>query len=944
MLVNNKKSSSDEEESELIINNDEFCSLYDFKLNEENLIKINKSINSKKINSQQKNKILNNNCIILKKPKNTKISPNKINKINSNKNNIKNNLEEKTIFSKIAEDLYIDYLNDKNPKKNIIDLNKEKDDNYNKLTVENYLYTCADKENSKNKKIIKNFIERKTKEQIYKKISIIKLSQNDLKNLGKDKKLNRSRGKSRSPEKFLDDQKILEEKHKNYIDKLIMMHNKEINLCLKDKPTISKNSERLAKMNKDCNKSVHLKLYEEFNTRKKNIEELNDKILVLEEYYDGINMNKKMEKEKIIENSERLYQEYEKKKNIINENQIKQLNDIKNMSATSLIDKNSSHIIYKRFINIYKNVLKQLFQKNISDNFNLGFGDFLLFIYKLGLVEKNYGEYNYNNNKKFKHLFMNILENINKNNINGESKIKIKKNIINKIFIKPYSYRNDIITTKEESKNTDKGGRNISQEENKNIKNKLNISYKILKRNTFLKNKSLGRKFLNTSYNSFENDFDFKLTKDAWKIITKSKEFDEKVLGDSKNILLFFLSLCGIYKDNINDIFIKKEFPFLFNESNISIDTKLNIYNAKYIYKYFYMFRNCIINNVIEKNNTKKIKSKIKNIELNTKIGFNSKSFIKRSYNTNMTKIDEKKIKKIIFNPREKKEYKSFYKPKNNYIINTDINSKENKISKNCILNTDNNIKENKITKKKQNNKKNKIFTHKNRMTKIIMEKKEKEKENQNILNNSKLKKIVKIDNQKNNSNSSFNSNSLFSQKNFKPQLKKDSEKEIKENYINKSINEDNDDNEEHTREKKSSISQYIFNEDYRIKDDIESNSNYNDTEMNKNQNIKNINENNNNINNDNNYVKSSNSNLNKSSLNDDLSINKINNKMVAAPTKKKKFIFKIKIKDELIKLVINIGDDIQFKINEFCKKNNLDEEDKEQIIEAVNLKILGSN
>ena len=96
------------------------------------------------------------------------------------------------------------------------------------------------------------------------------------------------------------------------------------------------------------------------------------------------------------------------------------------------------------------------------------------------------------------------------------------------------------ITLKEESKNSEKVIRNISQEENKNIKNKFNISYKILKRNTFLKNKSLGRKFLNTSYNSFENDFDFKLTKDAWKIITKSKEFDEKALGDSKNILLFF--------------------------------------------------------------------------------------------------------------------------------------------------------------------------------------------------------------------------------------------------------------------------------------------------------------------------------------------------------------------------------------------------------------------
>ena len=303
-----------------------------------------------------------------------------------------------------------------------------------------------------------------------------------------------------------------------------------------------------------------------------------------------------------------------------------------------------------------------------------------------------------------------------------------------------------------------------------------------------------------------------------------------------------------------------------------------------------------------------------------------------------MIKINEKKIKKNISNSKEKKEYKSFNKTKNNYILNTNNNSKDNKISKN-----------------KQNNKKNKIFLHKNRMTKKIMEKKEKEKEkeklnqiqnhnqNQKIFNNYKLKKYLKINNQKQNFNTNFNSNSLFIQKNYKPKLNKIREKEVKENYINKSSYESNDDNEVHSREKKSSISQYIFNEDYRIKDDIESNSNYNDIEINKNLNIKNINENNNNIYNDYNYRKSSNSNLNKSSLNEDLSIIKINNneKMVIAPPKKKKYIFKIKIKDEFIKLIINKGDDIYFKINEFCEENNLDEEDKEQILEAVNLKLL---
>ena len=61
--------------------------------------------------------------------------------------------EEKTIFSKIAEDLYINSLSQKSLRKNLFDINEMKDDNYNKLTVEKYLYTCADRENSNNKKL-----------------------------------------------------------------------------------------------------------------------------------------------------------------------------------------------------------------------------------------------------------------------------------------------------------------------------------------------------------------------------------------------------------------------------------------------------------------------------------------------------------------------------------------------------------------------------------------------------------------------------------------------------------------------------------------------------------------------------------------------------------------------------------------------------------------------
>ena len=91
-----------------------------------------------------------------------------------------------------------------------------------------------------------------------------------------------------------------------------------------------------------------------------------------------------------------------------------------------------------------------------------------------------------------------------------------------------------------------------------------------------------------------------------------------------------------------------------------------------------------------------------------------------------------------------------------------------------------------------------------------------------------------------------------------------------------------------------------------------------------------------------------SNSNNNNNCLNEDLSQNNnqnINeNEKTPVWGKKKKFIFKIKIRDELIKLIVNKDDDINSIVNDFCKENDLDEDDKEQIIEVVNLKLSGKN
>ena len=161
-----------------------------------------------------------------------------------------------------------------------------------------------------------------------------------------------------------------------------------------------------------------------------------------------------------------------------------------------------------------------------------------------------------------------------------------------------------------------------------------------------------------------------------------------------------------------------------------------------------------------------------------------------------------------------------------------------------------------------------------------------------------------------------------------------------------------------HEKEKNSSISNYIFKEDYRIKEDIESNSNFNilegsmkndakritsqnftqsDFHIENNEDIdKYINNNkltNININNINHVNEINNNNINEEQINniEPKQDNNINKK------RKSKFIFKINIKKRLIKLIINKGDDVESKIDAFCKENDLDEDDKEEIVQAIN-------
>ena len=907
--INKQLISDDDDASDLIIHNDDFWVVNNDK-SFKKIVKMEKIKDNYLLNSNQNRlqKIFvpgkndnQNNIIDLQTPRfnenfNTSAKANKINDSNNNNNNNtklisfadKNlpnekvgQIKDKTIFSKIAEDLYI--CNICNLKLGIKDINfsKEEEDNYNKLTVEKYLFCYANKENSRNGRIITDFIERKNKEQVCKKIGIERQKdgkdKNNYKKLLCQHKLLKQPKSNRSPEQFLDDQKNLEERHKNLIKKLIKIRDDEIELSIKDRPTITKKGQKLVNMNKKFNKSVYINLYEDFNTKRKNFEEKYNQNYSLNNDL-SFSRNKKLDNNAIKANSNRLYKEYLTKKIKINENEIKQLKDIKNLSDKSLIGKNSNKIISKKLLNIYKNTLKSHFDKNISDTFEINFHDYLLFIYKLGLIHKNYNELNQ------------VTEN-----------------------------------HQEES---------IIAKENKNPKIK-----------------SMEKKY-------YENEPEYKLAKDSWKIITNNKIFNEENLGSSKRVLLFFLIICGIYKSDINFSILKKEFPFLLEEDKINLN---EINTDKQIYKYFYLFRNSILNISIPN-----IKENKKNVIINNndsinKLNMGSKSFIKSNFNF------KKKFYKIINNEsnsiinkrklnhsKRVKGNNSFNNVKNKQMMNNTTFDKMNKTDNNIRINFDNNkkIQESKTKKKIIYRVKNSFGERYKYNCKLgkkeIIQNKSSEMENK--LNNTLIKKISKNNILSNHTSKSILKSNILGKKisnssrqkfiNIKDFNSFAEQRPNKEEKI-----QQNNDLTQHDTKKGSSMSNYILNENYRIEEELKTcgKSNYIEGSSVKKPtkdildeyyyyNLKSI--------------KSSDSkNTYKSNhySNNEKNITK-NRNIPTIPTgakkKKNRFVFKIKIKEELIRLVIFRGDNIEMKLDEFCHENNLDEEDKQQILEVIKFKL----
>ena len=480
----------------------------------------------------------------------------------------------KTVFSEITESMYLFAKEDKLPVKKARNLEKQSIENYNKLTVEAYLCSCANKANKDNKKIIYEFLGRKKNEEISKKIGLDQDKDNKMENLQDVKRLtiltdrNRCYVSTRTFNEFLNDQKEKEEERQNHLKVNETQKKEELKTCLRDKPELNKESIKLAKnISKNARVNIYSRLYQDYNEKKikEREKELENKAL------NEKNENIKKTQDKIQQNVNRLFHDYETKKKKMEISNAKNL-ELRNFSANhSIMNKNSKDIIFNRFKKNFENALENILSKKINEQFEINYMDFVKLLFNLNFTNKNYYE---------------LIQN------------KDCKDVSEKAPEPNEANKND--------------------------------------------NKELDRK------KNFENDKEYKLILDAWKIIIKSKEFNSETPGSSKRLLLFFLSLLGIYNGN-NDNIIKKEFPILADNNND--DKSSNYANlSKQIYKYFYLYRNNAINgSLFRERNEKKRQGEGKSVERS------SKNFFKNNHSVPKMHLS---VKKKYEQYQKNKEYK----------------------------------------------------------------------------------------------------------------------------------------------------------------------------------------------------------------------------------------------------------------------------------------------
>ena len=763
------------------------------------------------------NKPVKNKKALTKKLKFKKKSKKKTNIFTDNLN-LKNFLElskrkGKSVFLKISEDTFTKLKS--KPNKEVRDINKTEEDAYNKMTSDPYIRTCGNKENMKNKIIVQQCLDRKAKEDIFKKIGIECDRNREKKKLQDPKRAfsvtdrNINFKSTRTLAQFLRDQKGERKKDKKYNNK----NNKKIPLPFK-KNILPQDSTFVFSENKEELNSQISNVSEnflDFDMECKSMLQNNEKYKInIEEEKDNMNNkhnnNKSFQngKERINNNNFSILSGNNEKNKLKNNKNIKNNllhninnNDNKNQkknlkdTSTATKSKNSLENNTKKFLDLYKEIIETEFDQKIENNFEINFSSFLLILYKIGFTNKNY---------------FSLMESL--YDVNTKKMGTMHPSVISDISISNSSLNFPI-----------------------NNNNPININKSNILNNN---NNSIGGKSLedegeNYTINSFQDDKEFNLIKDAWKILTEKKDFDTEISISSKIFFLFIISVMGIGDYLKGKKNFKKEFDFFFNDKKL-----VNQYNNmnKYINKYFGIFslnaseysldpekRNLILKSSLNSDINSYSKSiatsfVVNNSEINNKYNIYEKNYNK---NKNIDNFDEMNSIQL-FNDGIKEEEKFFYT----------INNRSEK-SYNTLTFTDvNNIENN---------------------------------HNNNLLNSSLT-----------------DTSSIFDLKKF--------------------LNPNNSEKMEDEVE----IDSFLFDNNKKNYFKYNNNSKLNDKKGTKLENEK-----------------------------------KPKNKNNKSKAKKRvKYVFEIKVENEMKKLIINKGEDKDFIVSDFCKKYNVNEEEKNKILKII--------
>lgn len=458
-----------------------------------------------------------------------------------------------------------------------------------------------------------------------------------------------------------------------------ILKNEKINLIIRDRPYLNEESIKIMNSINRNKKDIHSRLYEEYKLKEKREKQKQKEIILLTK-----SKEKKISQKEIEENSKRLYSS-NIKKNRINEIQ-KNLNSNNYSTINPSINKNSNEIIFKRFIKKLEDSFENICGKKIKEEFELSYLEFLNLLYYAGFTNKNYSEII---DKKFND---NIL-------LNKKQSLGMKYYLSNDFILDNIICKRDKLDISSKTEESIK----MNNKKYKEIKNNLNKQH------------------------FFKNEIEYKLSKDAWKLIIGNKKFNDKEISYSIKIIYFFLNVFG-NKDNFNK-YIKKEFS-----ENIKVLNELNNLNqSDYIYKYFQIFRNNAINKLLIREGGNKGKSEIKYQNKNEPTLSLKKTFdysnrnntlnIIHKSNENNNNFDLKNNKKGKVKKMEKEKYAQEKKPYIFLPFPSTLNDKTiiDETVKRLTNLSDKNIKaKTEINENLNNNLKNKSFNSNSNLSKMF--------------------------------------------------------------------------------------------------------------------------------------------------------------------------------------------------------------------------------